>query len=223
MHDNVRVRHPQAIAEVQHPANISGPHFGHEPIVAEVHVPPPLDDVDDPELEPPEHVPALHVAPAPSWVQSAHVLPPVPQFALSVPVWHMLLLSQQPMGQLVESHVAPPLLDEVELPPSSPLPLLLVEPPELLGYPLELPVELDDPDELAPLDPLLVVRAPEELLTHLPSSAGSGADVAQAATATPPARRRTFAGVPRWRINISDSLRGSHRETTQYDPIERRL
>ncbi len=195
-------------------------HAGHE----EATHPPPLLDDDD-ALEPPEHVPALHVALAPSWVQSVHGLPPVPQVAVSVPVWHMpLMLSQQPVAQFVESHVPPPLLDEVELPPSSPLPLL-VAPLELVEYPLELPAELDEPDELPPFDPpLLVVKAPDEVpLVHLPSSAGSGADVAQAAAATAPASSSTFVGAPRWRMNICDSLRGPHRETTQYDPIKRRL
>lgn len=68
----------------------------------------------------------------PEMVQSVHDPPPVPQVESVLVIWHMPVASQQPV-QFVESHVAPPLLllvlvplELVELPPSSPLPLLLV-------------------------------------------------------------------------------------------------
>jgi hypothetical protein len=43
--------------------------------------------------------PALHVT---------HAVPPVPQTPLAVPNWQAPLPSQQPAGQLVESHVHTP-------------------------------------------------------------------------------------------------------------------
>ena len=50
------------------------------------------------------HTPALQVAPVP--LQASHFPPPVPHAATALPVWHMSLLSQQPVGQLVALHVA---------------------------------------------------------------------------------------------------------------------
>jgi hypothetical protein len=99
--------------------------------------PPPL--VDDPLLDVllPElddgawQVPALQVpVVAPPIVQSLHSAAPVPH-VVSDDVWQVFALSQHPIAQLVMSHVDPPLLlvlvplELVELPPSSPLLLVL--------------------------------------------------------------------------------------------------
>jgi hypothetical protein len=59
-----------------------------------------------------------------------HDSPPEPQAAGSVPGWHVLLVSQHPLGQDVPEHPPPSSLP-LELPPgaSSPIvtPLLLLE------------------------------------------------------------------------------------------------
>jgi hypothetical protein len=127
----------------------------------------PLDDADDPLLDelplPAAQVPALHVPPFA--VQSEQDPPPVPQSVSTCDVWQAPVLSQQPPAQLVASQVPPP-EPLLELPPSSPLPellvvLLLLLPLALLPYPLE-PAELEEPDaalELLPLD----VSEPDEL------------------------------------------------------------
>ncbi len=136
-------------------------------------------------------------------MQSVHGPPPVPQ-VVSALFWQVLVLSQQPVAQLVGSQDAPPLLDvlepelDVEVPPpSSPLPLLLVVLPP---YPLDdPPVELDEPELVPPpVEPPLVLKPPEDAaLRNFPSSAGSGADVAHATAATAPMASRMFAGLPR--------------------------
>ncbi len=127
------------VAVTQHPATASAgiaPHFGQ---LEATQVLPPL--LDPPELDDDDgwHVPALHAAPVsvPPNVQSLHETPPVPHTAGSVPTWHVPLLSQQPLAQLVESHAAAPLLlvlVPLEPPPSSPLLLLVLDvvPPDEL-------------------------------------------------------------------------------------------
>lgn len=102
--------------------------------LATTHPPP---DVDPPlELEElaDMQAPALHVPPL--CVQSVQEAAPMPQAVSVEPVWQVLVLSQQPVAQLVISHVLPPLplpLEEVDDPPSSP------DPPEEVVLPLLLP------------------------------------------------------------------------------------
>jgi hypothetical protein len=65
-----------------------------------------------PEQQPLAQLPA--VQPVHAWlvqvwpVHAAHVAPPVPHWVSAVPGWQMLLLSQQPLEQLVASHTHTP-------------------------------------------------------------------------------------------------------------------
>ncbi len=118
------------------------PHIGHD---ATTH-PPPLEDADVPlllvllpELDPLGimHMPIVvsHVMVlAPPMVQSMHETPFRPQIRSVCDIWHMPVLSQQPVAQFVLSHVVPPLelLELVELPVLLPVLLLDVVLPPLL-------------------------------------------------------------------------------------------
>ncbi len=92
---------------LQQPAIMRSPHLGHDDATH----PEPLDDAEDPdelELLAETQLPALQMSP--TVVQSTHALPPVPQFALSEPAWHVAVPSQHPAKQEVLPHDPLPLL-----------------------------------------------------------------------------------------------------------------
>jgi|HubBroStandDraft_1064217.scaffolds.fasta_scaffold210859_2 hypothetical protein len=122
------VRHPQAPADVQH--GLQSAHFGQELALLPLHDPPPDPDPDDDD-EPPEeleligapHEPPLQTWPEPQVVQAS---PPEPHVATVLPLWHVLVESQQPWQLAPEHPVAssPPLV-----PPDPPLDPLSSPPP----------------------------------------------------------------------------------------------
>lgn len=114
------IGHPHVPDALQHPAVIRTLHLGH----ADATHPDPLDDAEDPdelELLAETQVPALQIAL--TAVQSTQAAPPVPQFAVSEPAWHVAVLSQHPPGQEVLSH------DPLLLPPEMQAPPWQVAPP----------------------------------------------------------------------------------------------
>jgi len=121
--------------ETQQPATCPIPHFGQLAATQVAPLDPLLEELLD---DGATQLPALHVpVVVPPIVQSLHKVPPVPH-VLSADIWQVFALSQQPIGQLVPSHVVPPLLlvlvplELVDPPPSSPPLLVLVEVPDEL-------------------------------------------------------------------------------------------
>jgi hypothetical protein len=94
------VVHPQTPAEVQHAPPIFAAQEGHDDALQG---PPPDPDEDDPEppLEELELAGAPQEPPAQTWpdAQAVQASPPEPHADGSVPPWHMLFMSQHPLGQ----------------------------------------------------------------------------------------------------------------------------
>jgi hypothetical protein len=149
---------------------------------------PPLQGLEA--LQAPLHVPLLHASsvgqsvsalqpqtpvdkhtwPAPLWVQLTQVTPPVPQ-VVALGVWHLPVLSQQPVGQLVASQTHLPLTQRwpatqgdpaphVHLPPvqvSAVVPQLMQVPP-LMPQALALVVVTQVLSLQQPVQPLLLLH-----------------------------------------------------------------
>jgi hypothetical protein len=179
-----------------------------------------LDPDDDPpeELVAAPHEPPLQTCPD---AQVVHDSPPEPQAVGSVPVWHVLVESQQPEGQvepehpLVASSPPPdPLVGPLVEPPLEPLPLV----PLLLGYVVPSSDASSPPSSPPPL-PVLDPPKPEALDevdegSHLVVPGGADSPAAQE-TATKPVMSATSLPVPlRQRLRILTSLRGALPETT---------